>query len=233
MEVHDVCCLSQFCGTAIVPSLVVANFNWLLLSSLSVCLHLSLSLSHGMTHGSPTGVGSLTPRFDFVVASTDPTERNLTLAAVQIVCTTAETGAVVWDSGLFPSTKATGLLYGSGGGGGLGAGATGGSSAAAATPLIAGRRYVWTARWMSADGRTSAASAPASFDLALLEEEDWQGAKWLGAGQREFKTTLDLAHLPTASAGTPPTVVATAHICSPGGAVSTCCQRSLVCALSL
>ena len=163
------------------------------------------------------GIGTLLPRFDFVATPPTATERNLTLAAVQIVCVTAETGAVVWDSGMVPSNVTTGLYYGNlgtGAGGKTGVNTSASSGGGpGATPLLAGRRYTWTAAWMAEDGRVSPPSAPASFDVALLAAEDWAGATWLGGGQREFRTTIDLTHLSPGAVA----LVGTVHVSSPGG----------------
>jgi hypothetical protein len=145
------------------------------------------------------GIGTLSPRFDAIVESINASERGVKMKGIRIVCRAALSGTVTWDSGLAAADRAIGVYYGAVG-------------APAASLLAAGQAYTWTAQWQSADGRLSAVSPPAHFDVGLLSENDWRGNRWLGAGHREFRTSLDLSDAPTAA-------VARAHVSSPGGAV--------------
>ena len=54
--------------------------------------------------------------------------------------------------------------------------------------LKSGRRYFWTVRTRDKDGRPGAFSAPATFDVGLLANEDWAGAAWI---RRESKEADD------------------------------------------
>jgi alpha-L-rhamnosidase len=49
----------------------------------------------------------------------------------------------------------------------------------AGAPLQGGRRCFWTVRTWDKDGLAGPFAAPASFDVGLLENEDWAGAAWI------------------------------------------------------
>ena len=49
-------------------------------------------------------------------------------------------------------------------------------------PLISGRRVFWKVRSYDSDGLPSPWSDPASFEVGLLEAQDWSG-RWISAGQ--------------------------------------------------
>ena len=145
-------------------------------------------------------IGTLQPRFDFVVTSTNASERGLVMSALHVVCRAALSGHIVWDSGVTAATRAVGIYYGAIGN-------------PAVFPLVAGQVYTWTAQWLSSDGRVSPTSEPAQFGVALLSESDWHGTRWFGVGHRELRTTLDLR---TSHSGL---TVAYVHVSSPGGSV--------------
>ncbi len=46
--------------------------------------------------------------------------------------------------------------------------------------LIAGRKYFWKVKAWSRDGKESPWSNPSSFNMGLLTEKDWNGARWIG-----------------------------------------------------
>lgn len=46
-------------------------------------------------------------------------------------------------------------------------------------PLQSGRRYWWKVRVWNAQGEASEWSQPATFDMGLLSESDWNGAQWI------------------------------------------------------
>lgn len=78
--------------------------------------------------------------------------------------------ADVWDSGEVESRRSTGIAYGG-------------------PQLESSMRYFWTVRVRDRDGRASAWSRPASWEMGLLEPSDWT-AEWIGA-PKPVKPTLD------------------------------------------
>eukprot|EP00750_Incisomonas_marina_P016687 INCI19282.1.p1 GENE.INCI19282.1~~INCI19282.1.p1 ORF type:complete len:1068 (-),score=127.26 INCI19282.1:123-3326(-) len=46
--------------------------------------------------------------------------------------------------------------------------------------LVSDADYDWKVRWFDAQGRSSPWSLPSHFSTALMQEEDWQGAEWIG-----------------------------------------------------
>jgi alpha-L-rhamnosidase len=66
----------------------------------------------------------------------------------------------VWDSGEVTSRTQSHIAY-------------------QGAALSSNRRYFWNVRWWDEAGRASAYSATATFDVGLLTNEDWAGAKWI------------------------------------------------------
>lgn len=53
------------------------------------------------------------------------------------------------------------------------------------TPLTSFTRYYWRVKVYNQDGEASEWSAPATFETAMLKEEDWK-ARWIGDGCKQF-----------------------------------------------
>jgi alpha-L-rhamnosidase len=75
-----------------------------------------------------------------------------------------------WDSGRTASDESAQVVY-------------------AGKPLESGRTYWWKVRWWDAQGNASAWSAPARFEMGLLDPKEWKGT-WIAGGnqlRKEFK----------------------------------------------
>jgi len=76
-----------------------------------------------------------------------------------------------WDSGKVLSRASTQVVYGG-------------------KPLASARTYYWKVRWWDAEGRASAYSEPARFEMGLLERGEWKG-HWIG-GHNQLRKEFTL-----------------------------------------
>lgn len=115
----------------------------------------------------PLGVDTPSPRFSWVV---DTSQRNAFQSACQILVATDEQllhnqNADIWDSGKIETDKNFNISYNG-------------------KKLESGQRYFWCVRWWDKSGKASEFSAPAFFEMGLLNPDEWQ-AKWIT--KKEFK----------------------------------------------
>ena len=103
----------------------------------------------------PMGIDSRTPRFSWQLESS---RQNACQTARRIVVTD-DTGSLLWDSGTVSSGEQLGVRY-------------------AGLPLRSRTACFWTVEVTDNAGNTSV-SAPASFEMGLLEPSDWE-AEWIG-----------------------------------------------------
>ena len=114
----------------------------------------------------PLGIGTPAPRLSWKL--THP-ERNQRQTAYQVIAAhrpeDLDLGApfLLWDSGKVPSAETVAVPYGG-------------------APLQSRERVYWRVRAWDAQDRPSPWSAPAWFEAALLQPEDWQ-AVWIGYPQ--------------------------------------------------
>ena len=111
----------------------------------------------------PVGIDAGTPRFSWFV---NGSERNTIQSAYHILVSDSEeklkmeTGDV-WDSKIVASDASIQVAYGG-------------------STLKAEKRYYWKVKIRDQAGKESAWSNPAFFQMGLLAESDWNGAKWIG-----------------------------------------------------
>ena len=111
----------------------------------------------------PLGVDAVRPRFSWVLTSK---QRSQMQSAYRILVASsrekidADIGDK-WDSGKVISERSVNVAY-------------------QGTPLSSGEKYYWKVRCWNQDGKASAFGEPATFEMGLLEESDWEG-KWVGA----------------------------------------------------
>jgi alpha-L-rhamnosidase len=80
---------------------------------------------------------------------------------VQVATSAAEfESAPVWDSGKVESSESVSVPY-------------------AGPALTSAQRYAWRVRVWDRDGDASEWSEPSSWEMGLLEPDDWQGAEWV------------------------------------------------------
>jgi len=111
----------------------------------------------------PLGIDAAKPRFSWIVEDTTPGARQTAyqIQAASSPETLAKESADLWDSGKVDSSQSHLVEYGG-------------------TPLASRQRVWWRVRTWDAAGQASDWSAPAWFETALLEAEDWQ-ARWITA----------------------------------------------------
>ena len=121
----------------------------------------------------PLGVDTLEPRFTWELTSR---RRGQLQSAYQLLVSDSEERLRAdrgdkWDSGKVASHNSVNVPYGG-------------------SPLTSGERCWWKVRCWDKHGHPSDYSAPASFEMGLLEQSDWEG-DWIGmdaAGALRFVT---------------------------------------------
>jgi alpha-L-rhamnosidase len=113
----------------------------------------------------PTGIGEILPRLGWSLAAGDPTQRDVTQTAYEIiVASTAESlekgSGDRWDSGKVVSDETQNIVY-------------------AGSPLVSDSDSWWTVRVWDQAGSVSAWSPKAHWSTGLLKKGDWR-AKWIG-----------------------------------------------------
>ena len=108
----------------------------------------------------PVGLDSKLPRFSWQLISD---KRNVMQVAYEIKVTNNKSTA--WSSGRVITDKSVQVSYGG-------------------MPLQSDKKYNWQVRVWDNQGNVSAWSEPASFQMALLNPDDWK-AKWIEAGFTE------------------------------------------------
>ncbi len=115
----------------------------------------------------PLGVDSKHPRLGWIL-NAPPTARGVRQTAYRILVSSspallARNRGDLWDSGERASAEQNNIAYDG-------------------KPLKSGQICFWKVRLKDADRRTSAWSAPASWEMGLLDAQDWVG-KWLNDGK--------------------------------------------------
>jgi len=113
----------------------------------------------------PLGVDAPQPRLSWILASARRGEAQTAyrvLVARSLEALTADRGDL-WDSGRVASASSLSAAY-------------------AGTPLASGLSCYWKVRAWDREGRPSAWSAPARWEMALLRPEDWT-ARWINDGK--------------------------------------------------
>lgn len=113
----------------------------------------------------PLGLDVTTPRFSWVL---EHTERGQFQTAYQILVSSslsklAEDAGDIWDGGKVFSKNSVNVEF-------------------EGSPLESGKTYYWKVRYWDKDGRASAYSEAAFFEMGLLNAEDWTG-KWVRGGK--------------------------------------------------
>ena len=106
----------------------------------------------------PLGIDAARPRLSWRMTSA---ERNTVQSAYQVQVTRGGRGRPVWDSGRIQADSSVFVAY--------------------AGPALESRaRYVWRVRVWDGKGRASAWSAPAWWEMGLLQPSEWTAA-WIGS----------------------------------------------------
>jgi alpha-L-rhamnosidase len=113
----------------------------------------------------PMGVDALAPRLSWKLEAADPTARELSQSAFQVLVASSETLLLrdqgdLWDSGKVGTDKSIQIPY-------------------AGKPLSSGELVWWKVRVWDNQANPSAWSGPARWSMGLLAASDWKG-KWIG-----------------------------------------------------
>jgi hypothetical protein len=111
----------------------------------------------------PSGVNTANPGLGWQLASE---ERNQSQTAYQIMVSDnpellKSCKGNIWDSKKVNSDQSTLVKYNG-------------------SPLKSGEKYYWRVKTWDKDGKESSWSETASWQMGLLTEADWKGAKWIG-----------------------------------------------------
>jgi alpha-L-rhamnosidase len=114
----------------------------------------------------PLGIDAATPQLSWILEAARDGLRGEVQTAYQVVAGSTVAGLAakrpeLWDSGKVPSNRTLGIGY-------------------AGKPLRSGQEVFWKVRVWDRKGRASAWSAPARWEMALLDPDDWKG-KWIAA----------------------------------------------------
>ena len=115
----------------------------------------------------PLGIDSANPRLGWILMPADPSARGLTQTAYQILVATspellAQNHGDLWDSSKVVSDQMNQLPYGG-------------------KALASNQGCWWKVRVWDEDGNVSPWSPPAQWTMGVLNETDWNSAKWIAA----------------------------------------------------
>jgi alpha-L-rhamnosidase len=118
----------------------------------------------------PLGIDAAAPRLSWVLQAQSPNDRGQKQKAYEVLVASSAAGLAkdhgdLWDSGRVPSDATFQVEY-------------------AGKPLQSRLRCHWKVRVWDRDGRASAWSEPAVWEMALLEPADWK-AKWISDGKAQ------------------------------------------------
>jgi alpha-L-rhamnosidase len=125
----------------------------------------------------PLGIDVRAPRLSWVLEANNPNDRGQKQTAYEVLVASnaerlAHDRADLWQSGKVVSEATLQVEY-------------------AGKPLRSRTRCHWKVRVWDRDGRVSAWSAPAVWEMALLEPADWK-AKWIGDGKAQPKRDAEM-----------------------------------------
>ena len=111
----------------------------------------------------PVGIDTPAPRFSWWMDSSRRGERQ---TAYRVLVASSEEDLAqnngdLWDSGTVEGDKSIAVSY-------------------AGKPLVSGKQYWWKVQLTDRDGKALSWSTPATFVMAKVNAEDWQG-RWIGA----------------------------------------------------
>jgi alpha-L-rhamnosidase len=115
----------------------------------------------------PLGIDSAAPRLDWILQAGDPLARGLSQGAYEVVVASApdllaRDQGDLWDSGKVASNQMSQIPYGG-------------------KPLTSNQACWWKVRVWDQNGKASAWSDATQWTMGILNNDDWQSAKWIGA----------------------------------------------------
>jgi hypothetical protein len=125
----------------------------------------------------PLGIDSPHPRLRWILTAADPAARGLAQSAYQILVASSPTlleqsEGDLWDSGKVMSDQMSQVPYNG-------------------KALASLQACYWKVRVWDQGGTLSPWSAPAQWTMGILSEDDWSGAKWIGAPWDGKKPSLE------------------------------------------
>jgi alpha-L-rhamnosidase len=114
----------------------------------------------------PVGIDDVNPRLSWKLTTLDVNRRGLSQSAYQVLVASersllAQNRGDLWDSAQVASDRSIHVPY-------------------QGKPLLSRMQCWWKVRVWDERKGVSAWSEPASWSMGLLDESDWQGAKWIG-----------------------------------------------------
>ena len=130
-----------------------------IIQTLSIASFAQLQVNNLLTENlsNPIGLDVIIPRFTWQFSSD---KRNVIQTAYEVKVSLNAT--TVWESNKISSDSSVQVAY-------------------KGTALQSGKKYIWQVRVWDNDGKASLWSTPASFQMALLNKDDWK-AKWIEPG---------------------------------------------------
>ena len=115
----------------------------------------------------PLGIDSANPRLEWKYKTNISPERGLSQSAYEVIVSSAptllaENKGDLWASGKVASDQMSQIAYGG-------------------KPLASNQACWWKVRTWDQNGKASEWSPGARWTMGVLKQEDWQGAKWIGA----------------------------------------------------
>ena len=128
----------------------------------------------------PLGIDSANPRLEWKYKTNISPERGLSQSAYEVIVSSAptllaENKGDLWASGKVASDQMSQIAYGG-------------------KPLASNQACWWKVRTWDQNGKASEWSPGARWTMGVLKQEDWQGAKWIGApneGKNSTPPSLD------------------------------------------
>lgn len=128
----------------------------------------------------PLGIDSANPRLEWKYKNNTSSERGISQSAYEVIVASAptllaENKGDLWASGKVSSDQMSQISYGG-------------------KPLTSNQACWWKVRTWDQNGKVSEWSPGAKWTMGVLKQEDWQGAKWIGApneGKNSTPPSLD------------------------------------------
>ena len=161
MKAHHLLTAAGLCCSVLLPAATIADAPSLQTSAGSICQPDRLRCEYLVN---PLGLDVVQPRLSWIVTSSSSTPRGIAQVSSQILVAStpdilARDQGDLWDSGVLTSGDTTNIVY-------------------SGKPLTSRQTCWWKVRLTDSLGKTSAWSKSASWEMGLLQPQDWSAA-WI------------------------------------------------------
>ncbi|MGC4044981.1 MAG: hypothetical protein QM758_14415 [Armatimonas sp.] len=129
----------------------------------------------------PLGIDAAAPRLSWELKSKERGDRQ---TAYQILAGSAPHGSDLWDSGRVASADSVGVVW-------------------AGRRLTGSQRVYWKVRVWDVRGQASEWSRPTYFEMGLLSERDWSGARWIETHAPHRRMSMPMTPRPSLARASP------------------------------